>query len=74
MLYSDAPSGKLFKHSPQGGRDTVAPCTPAIALSGFGMEEDVSRCLEAGFNGHLTKPVNFQKLEGLIWQVVGHNG
>jgi PAS domain S-box-containing protein len=43
--------------------------TPALALSGFGMEEDVAKCRMAGFEGHLTKPVNFQKLEAAIWQL-----
>ena len=40
-----------------------------IALSGFGMEEDVRRSREAGFAQHLTKPVNFRKLEAVIEQV-----
>jgi CheY-like chemotaxis protein len=39
---------------------------PAIALTGFGMEEDVARSREAGFSAHLTKPVNFQKLQMTI--------
>jgi len=43
--------------------------TPAIAVSGFGMESDVVRCMEAGFNSHVTKPVNFQKLEAAIRKV-----
>jgi PAS domain S-box-containing protein len=43
--------------------------TPALALSGFGMEEDVRKSRLAGFEGHLTKPVNFQKLEAAIWQL-----
>jgi len=42
---------------------------PAIALTGFGMEEDVAKCIEAGFNDHLTKPVNLQKLEMVIRQL-----
>ena len=42
---------------------------PAIALTGFGMEEDVAKCLDAGFNDHLTKPVNLQKLEMTIRQL-----
>jgi CheY-like chemotaxis protein len=37
-----------------------------IALSGFGMEDDVRRSREAGFLDHLTKPVSFQKLQELI--------
>jgi DNA-binding response OmpR family regulator len=33
-----------------------------IALSGFGMEDDVQRAAEAGFARHLTKPVDFDTL------------
>jgi signal transduction histidine kinase/CheY-like chemotaxis protein len=42
---------------------------PAIALSGFGMEDDIARCKEAGFDDHVTKPVNLQKLEATIQRV-----
>ena len=34
-----------------------------IALTGFGMEQDVARSREAGFLMHLTKPVKIQALE-----------
>lgn len=34
-----------------------------IALSGYGMDEDVTRSLEAGFTAHLTKPVDYGQLE-----------
>jgi signal transduction histidine kinase/CheY-like chemotaxis protein len=34
-----------------------------IALSGFGMENDISRARDAGFSEHLTKPINFDRLE-----------
>ena len=37
--------------------------TPAIALTGYGMAEDVDRCLEAGFDEHLTKPVDIERLQ-----------
>lgn len=40
--------------------------TPAIALTGFGMQQDIERAQRAGFNSHLTKPVNLQKLEAII--------
>jgi len=36
---------------------------PAIALSGFGMEEDIRRSKDAGFRVHLTKPVDLQALD-----------
>ena len=39
---------------------------PGIALSGFGMEEDVRRTMEAGFAAHLTKPVDFERLLEVI--------
>jgi two-component system CheB/CheR fusion protein len=42
-----------------------------IALSGYGMEEDVRRSREAGFLRHLTKPVDLQILESAIRQVAG---
>lgn len=41
--------------------------TAAIALTGFGMQQDVDRAQRAGFDAHLTKPVNLQKLEATIW-------
>jgi PAS domain S-box-containing protein len=44
---------------------------PAIALTGFGMDQDINRYKEAGFDAHLTKPVNFQKLEMIINQFFG---
>ncbi|MEP6604205.1 MAG: hybrid sensor histidine kinase/response regulator, partial [Spartobacteria bacterium] len=37
-----------------------------IALSGFGTEDDVSKAREAGFSEHLTKPINFDRLEDAI--------
>ena len=35
---------------------------PAVALSGYGMEEDVRQTLAAGYNEHLTKPIDFSLL------------
>ena len=37
-----------------------------IALSGYGMEQDIVRSKEAGFVGHLTKPVSFRTLERVL--------
>ena len=44
---------------------------PAIALTGYGMREDVARCLNAGFNKHVTKPVTFETLQQIIAEVCG---
>jgi hypothetical protein len=41
----------------------------AIALSGFGTEDDVQRSLAAGFAAHLTKPVPMATLRRVIAQV-----
>jgi PAS domain S-box-containing protein len=40
----------------------------AIALTGFGTEQDVQRSKEAGFDFHLVKPINFQELQGVLDQ------
>jgi signal transduction histidine kinase/CheY-like chemotaxis protein len=37
-----------------------------IALSGFGTEHDVNKARQAGFFEHLTKPINFDRLEEAI--------
>ncbi|HEX7184515.1 MAG TPA: CHASE domain-containing protein [Thermoanaerobaculia bacterium] len=42
-----------------------------IALSGYGMDEDIQRSREAGFERHLTKPVNLQILKEAIREVAG---
>ena len=39
---------------------------PGIALSGFGMDADVDKAQNAGFSEHLTKPINFDRLEEAI--------
>jgi len=37
-----------------------------ICLSGFGMEEDIARSAAAGFQHHLTKPIDLRKLQSAI--------
>jgi CheY-like chemotaxis protein len=45
--------------------------TRGIALSGFGQDDDIRRSHEAGFDMHLTKPVNFQTLKEVILKTAG---
>ncbi len=40
-----------------------------IAVTGYGQEEDRRRCLEAGFDYHMVKPVNFAELEKKLAEV-----
>jgi CheY-like chemotaxis protein/anti-sigma regulatory factor (Ser/Thr protein kinase) len=42
-----------------------------IALTGFGMEEDVRRSKEAGFDLHLTKPIDFAELRDALARLSG---
>jgi len=41
-----------------------------IALSGYGMEEDVRRSRDVGFSHHLVKPVDINKLDSIIQAVL----
>jgi hypothetical protein len=41
----------------------------AIAITGFGTEEDIRRSNEAGFDSHLVKPVDLHKLQTVLEEV-----
>lgn len=45
-----------------------------IALTGFDSADDVDHALNSGFNSHLTKPVDLEKLEAAIRDVINGNG
>jgi signal transduction histidine kinase len=47
---------------------------PSIALSGYGMEQDINRSRAAGFEVHLTKPVSPQDLRTTIDQLISQHG
>src|SRR5439155_12676365 len=40
-----------------------------IALTGFGMEEDIRKSREAGFKHHLVKPIDLNKLDSIIQEI-----
>ena len=42
------------------------PDLRGIALTGYGMEQDVRKSVEAGFDVHLTKPPDLNRLEALL--------
>ena len=47
---------------------------PAIALSGYGMEEDIQASTAAGFSMHLTKPVDWRRLESALHRLSAVDG
>ena len=40
--------------------------TPLIAVTGWGQQDDIRRCFEAGFDHHLVKPLDLDKL----WEII----
>ena len=53
---SDGAGDDLMRRPPR-------PSLKGVALSGYGMDEDIRRNKEAGFAAHLTKPVDAGRLE-----------
>ena len=45
---------------------TTAPPPVLVALTGWGQDEDRRRTVEAGFDHHLVKPVDFDALKALL--------
>ena len=47
--------------------------TPIIAMTAHAYAEDRDKCLDAGMNGHLTKPINVQALYAVLreWLAAG---
>ena len=41
-----------------------------IAMSGYGMDEDIQKSLESGFSDHLVKPIKLEQLEEAIRRAV----
>ncbi len=50
-------------------KETMSPMPVMIALTGYGQKEDRMRALAAGFDHHLTKPVD---IEGLLRLIAEH--
>jgi CheY-like chemotaxis protein len=44
---------------------------PAIAVTGSAFDADIARSLRAGFNAHLSKPIDISELGQLITSLVG---
>ncbi|MGE0861026.1 MAG: PAS domain-containing protein [Gammaproteobacteria bacterium] len=49
-------------------QESWGACALVIAITGWGQEDDRLRALAAGFDQHMTKPVEFGAIERSIWQ------
>ncbi|GGJ92086.1 CheR family methyltransferase [Pseudomonas matsuisoli] len=45
--------------------------TPTLALTGYGSDRDISETLQAGFNGHVDKPIAFDILLARVGELIG---
>lgn len=45
--------------------------TPVVAVTAFAMKEDRERCLAAGFDAYLEKPVNVRELRSCVESYLG---
>jgi PAS domain S-box-containing protein len=52
----------------------LRPMCRGIALSGYGMESDIKRSRDAGFDIHLTKPIDVSTLESALRQAGNSHG
>jgi two-component system CheB/CheR fusion protein len=71
VLISDIGLPDGTGHQLLGKLRPLQPRLRTIALSGFGMDQDIRRSLDAGFHTHLVKPVHFEKLKAAIAQLFG---
>ncbi len=60
------PNGTGYELVRQVRATAASAKIPAIALTAFGRAEDRERALEAGFNFHMTKPVDPQHLVHVV--------
>ena len=49
--------------------DSALRRIPIIAMTADAFAEDVQKCMECGMNGHVAKPVDVNKLLGLLKQI-----
>jgi CheY-like chemotaxis protein len=60
------PDGSGYDVISQAKRKQPVKC---VALTGFDRDEDIRRAKEAGFDFHLTKPVDFHELRTVLDQI-----
>ncbi|MDB6102458.1 MAG: multi-sensor hybrid histidine kinase [Gammaproteobacteria bacterium] len=65
------PDGSGYELLPEMRSRSKSPEVPAIAISGSVYEDDIARCLTAGFSAHVAKPFDEDGLLAVIAEVMG---
>jgi CheY-like chemotaxis protein len=52
-------------------RDPSAPRVPVVAVTAHGADRDLDATWRAGFDGHLTKPIDYDSLVAVLERAVG---
>ena len=51
-----------------------AKTVPIIAMTADAFAEDIQKCLDAGMNGHIAKPIDPQRLLQVLWDAILRQG
>lgn len=72
LIISDIGMPKMDGYKLIAGLRQLPACAslPAIALTGYGGNQDIDQALRAGFNQHLSKPVSYERLITAIQKLV----
>ncbi|SFH58800.1 PAS domain S-box-containing protein [Nitrosospira sp. Nsp14] len=73
FLDIDLPGMSGYEVARQLRSDSTMDGLILVALTGWGSEEDCQRAQNAGFDHHLTKPVEIEKLHSLLIEIDANN-
>ena len=73
FLDIDLPGMSGYEVARQLRSDSTMDGLILVALTGWGSEEDRRQAQNAGFDHHLTKPVEIEKLHSLLVEIDANN-
>ena len=54
--------------------DSTKAGTPIIAMTANAFDDDKKAAFQAGMNGHISKPIEFDSMMKMIRKFIGHGG